>query len=189
NRPVEVTYLHGRAVEIPEEPPVGAVQPETPEYSQGPAEEQQADAPVARRLRRAQASQLVAYTVEGPEVGATDETMPAPVERIDTAGEPRLADAIVLRPEADVLPATVTLAHVPEIQPLVDRDEGDVLLASTEREKRSLGLSTILNYVVSTVDQREEKLVTFSNDGEGSLKLDFNFGLAKNRKKIDRKSN
>lgn len=75
------------------------------------------------------------------------------------------------------------LANVPDIQPLVALEEEETMLASAAQTKQAFGLSNILNYVVSTVDQREEKLVTFSNDDEGSLKLDFNFGLAKNKKK------
>jgi len=76
------------------------------------------------------------------------------------------------------------IAGVPDIEPLVVlEEEEETMLAATEGVKQPFGLSNILNYVVSTVDQRDEKLVTFSNDEEGSLKLDFNFGLAKNRKK------
>jgi len=75
-------------------------------------------------------------------------------------------------------------ATVPDIQPpVVLEEEEETLLAATEESKQPFGVSNILNYVVGAVDQRDEKLVTFSNDGEGSLKLDFNFGLAKNKKK------
>lgn len=75
-------------------------------------------------------------------------------------------------------------ANVPEIQPPVAlEDEEETLLAATEDLKAPFGISNILNYVVEAVDQRDEKLVTFSNDGEGSLRLDFNFSLAKNKKK------
>src|SRR5690606_33105912 len=80
--------------------------------------------------------------------------------------------------------AAIEIAGVPAIEPLlVLEDEEETMLASTEATRQAFGLSNILNYVVGTVDQRDEKLVTFSNDEEGSLKLDFNFGLAKNKKK------
>ncbi|MBK1442068.1 hypothetical protein JHJ32_18875 [Parapedobacter sp. ISTM3] len=90
----------------------------------------------------------------------------------------------VERPGEQSVAMEEALANVPDIQPLVAlEDDEETMLASAGERKQPFGISNILNYVVGTVDQREEKLVTFSNDSEGSLKLDFNFGLAKNKKK------
>ena len=86
--------------------------------------------------------------------------------------------------QTEVERAEIETARVPDIQPLVVlEEEEETMLATGHHGKQPFGLSNILNYVVGAVDQREEKLVTFSNDDEGSLKLDFNLGLAKNRKK------
>lgn len=43
-----------------------------------------------------------------------------------------------------------------------------------------LSMSNLLNFVVSKVDKREEKFIKFSNDPEGSIRIDFN--LASNKK-------
>src|SRR3546814_20753313 len=94
-------------------------------------------------------------------------------------------DKSVVPPPTDQPVSRESIAStVPVIQPpVVLEDEEETLLAAAGESKQPFGVSNILNYVVGAVDQRDEKLVTFSNDGEGSLKLDFNFSLAKNKKK------
>jgi len=91
------------------------------------------------------------------------------------------------QPVPPVSEMTMELAGVPDIQrPVPLEDEAEVLLASADPEstgKSPFGISKLLNYVVGAVDQREEKIVTFSTNEEGILKMDFNLGLARNRKK------
>lgn len=41
------------------------------------------------------------------------------------------------------------------------------------------GVSKLLNLMVAQIDRRDEKFVSFSNDDEGSLKIDFNLAQAK----------
>lgn len=73
---------------------------------------------------------------------------------------------------------------VPELKPLIVlEEEEETMYAKAPDEKAGFGVSNILNMVVDQVDAREDKLIRFSSDSEGSLKVDFNFGLAKTRKK------
>lgn len=189
-RPTEVTFLYGKAKTEEAEvviPTVADLPAEIPEVALEP-------------IDRERWKQL--FTKKEPKVS---KTIPTPLEEESTeeaamkADEPmRWVATDEKQPEKPLAgqqteanmamdAATVldeALAKVPDVQPLVVFDEDEeTMLASVVDSKQSFGLSNILNYVVGTVDQREEKLVTFSNDSEGSLKLDFNFGLAKNRKK------
>ncbi len=196
NRPIEVTYLQGQAAiaekdeakteanvsDVPEQKSALAPEPlDTERLKQlfakkerkrqginpARAEDVHEATPKTRSDEVVKAQQWVATTVQEKETPFA--------ERMTTATAEDVMDQVGQLEEA--------LAKVPDVQPLVVlTDEEETMLASTEG-KQSFGLSNILNYVVSTVDQREEKLVTFSNDREGSLKLDFNFGLAKNKKK------
>ncbi|SFC02126.1 hypothetical protein SAMN05421747_103125 [Parapedobacter composti] len=193
NRPVEVTYLHGGAalpeMEGPKPAPVSE-----PEKEISPAPEP-LDAERVKRLfakrtdkagnRLAKitaantdegtAARGVAVTASAGSGSAKEEEI-LPVEQ-PAGRSARLEEAAVALEEP-------VLAGVPDIQPPVVLDDvEDTMLAVAPSEKPSFGVSSILNYVVGAVDQREEKLVTFSNDEEGSLKLDFNFSLARNKKK------
>lgn len=42
------------------------------------------------------------------------------------------------------------------------------------RERQSFGVGRILNLMVAQIDRREEKFIHFTNDEEGSLKVEFN---------------
>jgi len=185
NRPVSVTYLHAHAGtgETPEE---AVVEPTKPVEASEPVAE-----PLdLERLRRVFAKKN-RKVEERPRVAVrerqSEETLPmATAEPQQLAmREPASPSSEMLLQQRDTLEgAESEIADVPDIEPLVVlEDEEETMLASTEQTKQPFGLSNILNYVVGTVDQRDEKLVTFSNDEEGSLKLDFNFGLAKNKKK------
>src|SRR5690606_29438940 len=108
----------------------------------------------------------------------TDDVTASPTQRLA-----RNYESVIPPSTPPAIDETVA-ATVPDIQPQVAlEDEEETLSAASEAGKQPFGVSNILNYVVGAVDQREEKLVTFSNDGEGSLKLDFNFSLAKNKNK------
>ncbi len=194
SRPVEVTYLHGPAIVQEDEQEVRTI---VDENEQPPVE-------VAEPLDVERLKRLFAKK-ERRNDGATPapaEEEQAAEERAPEAEEPVLQWAAVGEKQAPVdepvaaLPEDTSiekmetavgleeaLAKIPDVQPLVVLDDEEETMLASADGKQAFGLSNILNYVVGTVDQREEKLVTFSNDNEGSLKLDFNFGLAKNKKK------
>lgn len=185
SRPVSVMYLHAQ-LDTEEVPEKAVVKPNAREK----APESKAEPLDLERLRRVFARRNRAVNVkERPQVAAR-EPQPEEVRREEAVDPPQqLATSEPENPSFDILSKQrdsleSEIAHVPDIEPLVVvEDEEETMLASTEQIRQPFGLSNILNYVVGTVDQRDEKLVTFSNDEEGSLKLDFNFGLAKNKKK------
>ncbi|MFB2118062.1 hypothetical protein [Parapedobacter sp. 2B3] len=191
NRPVEVTYLQNPvaqeeeadapAIEEPAHEPAAAVEPldmdrlkqlfakrnRTPK-NESKQEIQMAETPPANRPAEAADSQpvITEETASPTQVFAKNNEQATP----PSANQPVSEEAIA--------------ATVPDIQPpVIMEEEEETLLAAVEASKQPFGVSNILNYVVGAVDQRDEKLITFSNDGEGSLKLDFNFSLAKNKKK------
>jgi len=49
------------------------------------------------------------------------------------------------------------------------------------KEKRKFGVGDLLNYVVSSVDQGKEKVVSFANDDEGTIKVAVNFKALRTR--------
>jgi hypothetical protein len=54
---------------------------------------------------------------------------------------------------------------------------------SEENQTRSrFGISKLLNLMVAQIDKRDERFISFSNDEEGSLKVDFKLAQAKNNK-------
>jgi len=192
NRPITTTYLQGHVAPdiTPVEPTAVVIETAEPTPLPVPLDVERLKRVFAKKNRKAasnspqrsaleeQVAKRPTESSEFPQLAANDEVPPAKriVEKAEVAaGEPPIVQPSVME-EA--------LAGVPDIQPLVTlEDEDETMLASTAPAKQPFGLSNILNYVVGTVDQREEKLVTFSNDDEGSLKLDFNFSLAKNKKK------
>lgn len=186
NRPVSVTYLHAHvdAVAAPEK----AIEPSAPAKAPEPVAE-----PLdLERLRRVFAKRSRKVKVSEREQVVNSQRQPEEALSAITVEPQQLAMREPTSPSSDLLlqqqdtleNKETEIAGVPDIEPLVVlEDEEETMLASTEQTKQPFGLSNILNYVVGTVDQRDEKLVTFSNDEEGSLKLDFNFGLAKNKKK------
>lgn len=191
NRPVTVTYLQNPVVQHEEQADAPVI--EEPVVEPGPVIE-----PVdvdrlkqlfARRNRKTKSENQPETQVAEPQhIDRPAEGIDSPLLIADrtispedplatndgsatssSAGRPAIGEAVA--------------ATIPDIQPpVVLEEDEETLLAATEEPKPPFGISNILNYVVGTVDQRDEKLVTFSNDGEGSLKLDFNFGLAKNKK-------
>jgi len=187
SRPVSVTYLHAH-VDAEAEPEEAAVEPSTPEEAPEPLAEpldlERLKRVFAKKGRQVKEPKPLSV-VEGEE--QPEEALPIEaVEPQQLAVNERTSPSPILLPkQRDSLENGQTeIAGVPDIEPLVVlEDEEEMMLASTEQRKQPFGISNILNYVVGTVDQRDEKLVTFSNDEEGSLKLDFNFGLAKNKKR------
>lgn len=187
NRPVTVTYLQGREAannDVPQKPTkVPAVivrEPVDSIPSPEPLDIERLKKLFAKRKRPTK-------TVE-PEPQRLEQTTKMAVSE-KPGLEDGMSQSVAATTNSELSTPPINreepiIAAVPAIQPLVVLDEEeDHMLASTAGEKHPFGLSNILNYMVGTVDQREEKLVKFSNDGEGSLKLDFNFSLAKNRKK------
>ncbi len=179
NRPVAVTYLQN--------PAAHAEAPDTP-LAEGPTPE---PVPAVEPLDMDRLKQLFAKRNRKPtnenkqeptvaETPYTDNDAAATDSRPPVAEEAVSSTPVLAKNDAPTEEPVV--ATVPAIQPPVAVEEEETLLAATEASRQPFGVSNILNYVVGAVDQREEKLVTFSNDSEGSLKLDFNFNLAKNKK-------
>ena len=192
NRPVTITYLHGRVaqaedagnreVDVPAQEPLPSVVE--------PLDLERLKRVFAKRDRKVENKNPQDHIItEAPRVDAptecaeiqqlatNDVVLPSgtPATTKQTADTPAVEQAITVKEIA---------ATVPNIQPLVVlEEEEETQLASAGNDRQPFGISNILNYVVGTVDQRTEKLITFSNDNEGSLKLDFNFSLAKNKKK------
>ncbi|MGK6352473.1 hypothetical protein [Parapedobacter sp. DT-150] len=189
SRPVEVTYLQGRTTareEMPDNPTIDQEEAHTPAPEPLDVEglkrvfskkrRKAADAPAQQNTLAHNPSVTPARRPPVPTLAANDQRATGDVEKAETLAADSAVDPAMAPQEA--------LASVPDVQPLVTlEEEEETLLASTEAKKQPFGVSNILNYVVGAVDPREEKLVTFTNDDEGSLKLDFNFSLAKNRKK------
>ena len=179
NRPTPITYLQGRvaAHEHTEEPGAPVVNVPTEAPAQEPI-------PEIEPLDRERLKRIFAKKNRQRPVATEAQPVDRPAKSTETQ---QLATHEVVHP-TETLPVEQAVvaeevAAVPDIQPLVVLQEEGILLAAENTSRQPFGISNILNYVVGTVDQREEKLVTFSNDDEGSLKLDFNFSLAKNRKK------
>ncbi len=190
DRPVAVTYLQG-AAGAATQAPAQPVQAEKPDEAPIP-DPVPLDVERLKRLfaKKDHKERDAAKTAPSRVVESAVETNATNLRVAENNTQPAVRDREVAMPTStphppvDVSPQPEeALARVPDIEPLIPDEEEESLLASTHGEKPAFGISTILNYVVGTVDQRDEKVVTFSNDGEGSLKLDFNFGLAKNKKK------
>lgn len=178
SRPAEVIYLQGKATKpdgVPvvqpapqpaEAPPADAAPNTTPlSASAAPARAPKADQPL---VEASDGGPVRAFVTGHPE---TDRQLPAADREIEA-----------IPPVADTL--KTYLVEVPEVQPPVMLDDmEDVMLADAASPENTFGAGRLLNWVVGAVDQRTEKAVTFSNDREGSLKVDFNFNLARNRKK------
>ncbi|MFC3200146.1 hypothetical protein ACFOET_21170 [Parapedobacter deserti] len=196
NRPVKVTYLHGRAavegestapspVDLPIQDAAPAAEPLDIERLKRvfAKKDRKTDGNAPLRPTTAETAEQSIEVKTSGLLAANNEPAP-PVKLVKTAE----AEAARL-PEQQVLPEKLplleeTLVNVPDIQPLVAVEgEEETMLASATQIKQPFGVSIILNYVVGAVDQREEKLITFSNDDEGSLKLDFNFNIAKTKKR------
>ena len=193
NRPITITYLRGPVVHNDETvPPVEEAQAPIPVPEVEPLDIHGLKQLFARRSRNVKnehrSAAQVAETQVAQQPAETIESQPLASEREEIPLS-SLEQVLANNDESAILPAAhpavenTVAATVPEIEPpVVLEEEEETLLAATDKRKQPFGVSNILNYVVNAVDQRDEKLVTFSDDGEGSLKLDFNFGLAKNRK-------
>lgn len=191
NRPIPVTYLQARiAPEEEASEPVVDVITEEPVPSAEPLDIAQLKRVFAKKNRKAGNNERRDHIATAGQ-HANLPNKPVEAQQLATTEiEPPKGTSTTTIPATGTLPAQQAItseeviAAVPDIQPLVvSEEEEETLLASANDSRQPFGISNILNYVVSAVDQREEKLVTFSNDDEGSLKLDFNFSLAKNRKK------
>ncbi|MEC3880713.1 hypothetical protein [Parapedobacter sp. 10938] len=191
NRPVAVTYLQSPMAHVEETEVLVVEEPAVPAPTVEPLDIDRLKRLFAKR-NRAPKNENKPETLEtktpsierpaetsGGTITITEET-PTSTHALAKNGEP----AAIPSAEQQSLTEEAVAATVPDIQPPVMlEEEEETLLAAAEASKQPFGVSSILNYVVGAVDQRDEKLVTFSNDGEGSLKLDFNFSLAKSKKK------
>lgn len=190
NRPVAVTYLQTPVVHVEEETPMVEESAPEPAPAVEPLDIDRLKQLFAKRNRQAKSENEPEMQVaETRQIDRSTETidsqLPIVEEAVPAMQSLAKNDELHTLPSADrPISGEAIAATVPDIQPpVVLEEEEETLLAATEESKRPFGVSNILNYVVGAVDQRDEKLVTFSNDSEGSLRLDFNFSLAKNKKK------
>lgn len=85
----------------------------------------------------------------------------------------------------DVAPKEpVSIMAVPELQQVaveealfVQRNELPAKVDAQEplKGKKKFGVASLLNVVVSSVDQHDEKVISFANDDEGTIKVAVNF--------------
>lgn len=180
-RPVDVIYLQGKTT-TPEavSPPQttgrdNTAQPamETGDTTPGPVRTAQE---IPQETAPVRAMPATAEPVrEAPPAALAVRQPPVVIETASVApvvpDERAVADTVAIR-----------LAEVPEVQPpVVPYDTATEMLASTAPSK-PFGVSRLLNFVIGTVDRREEKAVTFSSDSEGSLKVEFNLAGNRSRK-------
>lgn len=84
---------------------------------------------------------------------------------------------------ADEKPAaTKHLENVPVLVPADAIARPDLRTERQLAERRPFGVSSLLNIVVGAVDNRQDKIITFTEDSEGTLFIDFNRGLANKKK-------
>lgn len=190
NRPVMVTYLQNPVVHAEEDMPVVEEPAPEPTPAVEPLDIDRLKQLFAKRNRQAKNENEAEMQVAKKQqvdrsTETTDNQLLIAEEAVPTTQALAKNDEPHVSPPAGrPIREEAIAATVPDIQPpVVLEEEEETLLATTEESKQPFGVSNILNYVVGAVDQRDEKLVTFSNDSEGSLKLDFNFSLAKNKKK------
>lgn len=81
-----------------------------------------------------------------------------------------LKPQLALQPQTHLEEITDELAPAPITVATIDHVEDH----TTVRERQSFGVGRILNLMVAQIDRREEKFIHFTNDEEGSLKIEFN---------------
>lgn len=194
-RPAEVVYLQSRAPrlaqDVTEETPkaTAPVAPVQSEVASEPLNLTPIRALFAKRARREPSrealGQGLAEPLQGEELVAVAPDSPSDMQTA-SATEPVIADQPTTPSEADTqLPIVESQlrednANVAEL-PVVLADLGAETVAEPPVEK-AFGVSSILNIVVGSVDPRDEKLVTFSDDEEGLIKMAFNLGRGKSRR-------
>lgn len=89
--------------------------------------------------------------------------------------EPDLNDPLSTRRLAQIEDLNAVAVRKDEVEnnPLAKES-----IAETQVRSR-FGVSKLLNLMVAQLDRRDEKFVSFSNDEEGSLKIDFNLAQAR----------
>ncbi len=189
SRPAEVIYLHGtynttaaEETARPESRPVEQEMTAVP-----PAGEQSIRKPV--RTRRPEALTSATTPAAVPQVAAaptgqvvmlTEESEIPHAALYQELSKVPLQTSIV---RADDQPATIT--HLENIPVLVSADAIPRLTPQSDKqlpERRAFGVSSLLNIVVGAVDNRQEKIITFTEDSEGMLFIDFK-GIAGKKKR------
>lgn len=194
-RPVDVVYLQSTAAtgEASDRDETEAMQAELgnmmpDEEVREPLNLEPIRALFAGRTRRNPLGQ--SHTHERPMM--EDETLIAPA---DTSFQEAVVELATIQPielskpvVADIeKPALTEEAALPEVYGYIiepEADYGDIASAPANEpaDRKGFGVSSILNIVMGSVDPRDEKLITFSNDEEGSIRVDFNRALAKARR-------
>lgn len=85
--------------------------------------------------------------------------------------------------DAKVLASTTIATGHPNRQANINETPIETIPNPVKNE--GFGVSRILNLVVAQVDKRPEKFISFSDDEEGSIKVDFNLAHYKNNNRIN----
>lgn len=186
-QPVEVMYLRGNprvtassdASETLENPPL--------QTREANSRAEVSDRPVSTVTRVAERShsKLIAHTPSPPaDVFVSNES----VVNETTTNPSGIQEVAVIPPAGAELGAELLIDTTHHASPLsqgVYASAVDAVvipvelgLESTEQRpvERGFGVSSLLNMVVGSVDPREEKLITFSDDDEGLIKMAVNLG-------------
>ncbi len=185
-QPVEIVYLKGQVASVAEAETIEILATATPEQAaeaEMPTKPRQL-APIlklyAERVRPETSAANPVEDMHGSEELRVAAVPDSPVDVQTTLpavmNEPHEPVADVRRNEQLlVAPLPVeAYAHVAEL-PIVAANLGETEVVDRSQE-RTFGVGSLLNIVLGSVDQREEKLVTFSDDDEGLIKMAFNLG-------------
>lgn len=84
----------------------------------------------------------------------------------------------VKRPELNVLDSGTHEEKLVNV--FIDEQPGLIILAQEpSKDKKRFGAGNLLNYVVKAVDQRDQKVLSFANDEEGTIKVALNLKALK----------
>lgn len=133
-----------------------------------------------------------AQTTEQPPIKPTEQTIAEVAnvrQKTSTAALRNILEEKAKAPDLVVIASKVALAeprpgelidkgelYVNEVQqPSLEENTPAIVATEPLREKRKFGVGNLLNYVVSSVDQGKEKVISFANDDEGTIKVAVNF--------------
>lgn len=189
-QPVEVVYLTGQVASVAEAETIeipATVMAEQAEEVEMPTRPRQL-APIrklyAERVRPQANPANPVEDMHGSEELRVAAVTDSPVGEQTTlpavTNEPHEPVAEVRRNEQPLVASMPVEAYAQATQPpVVPADLGAETVEVDRARERTFGVGSLLNIVLGSVDQREEKLVTFSDDDEGLIKMAFNLGRAK----------
>ncbi len=177
SRPVPVIYLQGKTAAPMAET---HAQPAGPVAASRPAGETASVMPGRTRTARALPRKVRSEPIPAA-TAPIQEVLPSEpaVKQTPAVQLPPAATPPSLRATPETGSSGSDIAEVPDLQPPVVLDDTAAEMLASAPRSNPFGVSQLLNFVVGTVDRREEKAVLFSSDSEGSIKIEFN--LARNR--------